>query len=145
MILDKQLQFSDAQDVSSSTSGKLATNVIDLKGTGINLGAGRPLYVVAIVTTALTGAGDTLDIDFVSDSVSSLDSSLSVHGVLGTFAAQSAAGTKLVAPIPTQTLERYVGLRYYARGAGDVTGNVSAFLTLDPDLFTAYADAITIS
>ena len=149
MFIDAQLRFSNAQDLSSGTgSGVLGTNVVDLKAAANDLGVGRPVYIVFLVTTALEGSGDTLDCEVVSDSVATLDSSLSVHQVVGTFAAQAAVNTRIAAPLPLLEggMERYLGVRYFARGTGALTaGAVTSFLTLDVQSFTAYPDGFTIS
>lgn len=149
MILDALLQFSNAQDLSSGTdTGVLSTYSVDLQKASQDLGAGIPLFILVMVTTAFEGSGDTLDVEYVSDSTADLATSLSVHRVLGTFAAESAAGTRILAPVPVvdNAMERYFGLRYYARGSGALTaGAVDAFIVKDPYQYYSHPNGYTIS
>lgn len=146
MRLDALNRFSDAQAV---TAAAASTSQIDLgPGTSRNIGVGKPLYIVVCVDTAFTDSGSdstlAVALQTSSDNASS-DAYASVQ-TIGTFAALSAAGTRLVAMIqPDAVLERYIQL-YYTPASGNLTaGAVTAFLTDNIDAFTAYPDNQTIT
>lgn len=146
MYLDAHNLFSDAQTVTTgSENGVLSTNAIDLQAVR-NMGVGENLYVVVIVDTLMAGAGDTLTVALVTDAYAALNSPTTLQ-TIGTFAANSAVGSRLVARIqPSSSFEQYIGLLYTAAGSGALeAGAFTAFLTTDIDAFTAYADKITIS
>lgn len=115
MILDANLRLSNAQDLSSGTgSGVLSTNSYDLGLTsGRDVGVGQSLFIYLLVTTALEGAGDTLDVELVSSANADL-SSPTVHYVIDTFAAEAAANTVIKQPIAhlDGAMLRYLGVRY---------------------------------
>lgn len=149
MILDAQNKFSDPQTVTTGTdTGLVSEHTIDL-GAARDIGNGRPVYVVVVVTTAFTSAGsnEPLYVDLITDGDAALGSP-TVLQRLGTIPAASAAGTKMVGVIaPGYTYEQYIGLKYTTGGDGTAltAGAVEAFLTLNPDLATAYADSVAIS
>jgi uncharacterized protein YdbL (DUF1318 family) len=108
MYQDAHNQFSSAQAVTATAA---STNLIDL-GAIRNMGVGENLYLVVVCTTAMTDAGSdsTLAVTVETDDNSSFSSATTTQ-TIGTFAAVSAAGTKLVARIqPDQMNERYVRL-----------------------------------
>ena len=146
MLLDAHNLFSDAQTVTTgSENGVLSTNAINLGLAARNMGVGENLYVVVIVDTALTGAGDTCRVDLVTAAYEALNSPTTLQ-TIGTFPAASAAGTKLVAKVQPADFLQYIGLLYTAAGSGALeTGAFTAFLTHDIDAYKSYADNITIS
>lgn len=146
MYVDAQNLFSDAQTVTTgSENGVKSTNVIDL-GVARNIGVGERLWVVVQVDTALTGAGDTCTAAIITDDNADM-SSATVVQTIGTFAANSAAGTRLIAAVqPSESWERYIAIRYTAAGSGPLeTGAFTAFLTNNIDAYKSYPDAFTIS
>ena len=139
MIIDRQLQFSDAQAV---TADAISERVIDLGPLGgatantiRDIGAGKPLYLHILVTTTMdsSGEGATLDVTLESDSTADLATSATVHWTSTLLIAEATlvAGywiAKGVA-IPPGSYERYLGLRYN-RGTEDFTsGNITAWLS----------------
>ena len=143
MYVDALLMV-DEQD--EHLTSEASTDYIDL-GTARNLGVGEDLYVVALVTTAFTdgSSNSTMALKLESDNdaaFGSVDASQSI----GTFAALSAVGTRLVAKLqPDMVNSRYLRA-YYTVANGDLTtGKFTVFITKDIDAFTAYADAITIA
>lgn len=127
MILDKQMQFSDAQAVTADAVG---TNVLDL-GQDRAIGTGEPMAVLFSVDVAAdqtTGDEDyTFDVEVASDAAQTTARQLLGRRVFEsgtpTAPAQDAdllvAGFKFYIPIPMTALsesERYLGIRY------DVTG-----------------------
>lgn len=138
MILDADLQFSDAQVVTSTAA---SSNLIDM-GAIRDVAVGQPLYVLISVETALTNTG-TVTITVESDDNASFSSATTQQtiGVLQT----SAVGTKLIAPLyPADNSERYMRLKYTVSGTVD-TGKVDAFLSNAYEHVPHYADAVTIS
>lgn len=148
MIFDKEVYFSDPQTVTTGTdTGLVSEHTYDL-GTARDVGNGKPLYVVVVVTTTFTSAGsdDPLAVDLITDGDEALGSPTVLQRLL-TLPAVAAAGTKKVGVIaPGHSYERYIGLRYISTGDGALTaGAVKAFLTESPDVYTTYPDAVTIN
>jgi len=144
MIVDSFLLFSDAQAI---TAAAASTNAVDLGAVERRIGTGRELYVVVIVDTAFTDAGSdsTLTVDLQSDSVEAFSSAATVQTV-GTLAALSAAGARLISRIPPDTLtERFIRLNYTPNNGNLTTGAVTAFITVDIHAFQPYPDGFTIS
>lgn len=143
MILDAHNQFADAQAVTADT---VSENVIDLKAAGLDIGVGEPIWLVVSIQTTIAGAGDTLDVVLQTDDNAAMASPTVILAV-GTFPAESVAGTRFIVQLPpSASYEQYLALRFDPNGAGDLTaGNIDAFLTKDIQAFTAYPDNITIS
>lgn len=143
MILDAQTRFSNAQAV---TAAAASTDIIDL-GAARDIGVGEDIYLVVQVTTTFadTGSDSTLAVIIQNDDNASFSSPLTGQ-TIGTFAALSAAGTRLVAKLqPLALNERYIRV-YYTPGGGDLSaGAVSAFLVNGVDAYRPFADNITIS
>jgi len=143
MYVDKEAQFCSAQAV---TAAAASTDYIDL-GAIRNLGVGENLYVVVVCTVAMTDASSdsTLAVTLETDDNTSFSSALSAQ-TIGTFAAVSAAGTRLVARLQVDKInERYLRVYFTPANGNLTTGSFTAFLTHDVDAYTSYADNITIS
>jgi len=154
MILDKFLEFSDAQAVTASA---ISTNVIDLSpsGNGVNtntlkdIGTGEDVYLVVITNTAATDAGSdaTLAVSLESDSTENLATSATVHFSTGAlaFAAFSPAGTVLAnVKLPAGNYERYLGVRYTVVDGNLTAGKFDAFLVKDAQAYRSYVAGSTI-
>lgn len=144
MILDAQAQFSDAQAITASA---VSTNAYDLRAASLDIGMGENVYLVVNCDVAMTdGSNDsTVAVTLVTDDNSSLSSPTAVQ-TIGTFAALSAIGTRLVAKLqPGMTLERYIGVNYTVANGNLTTGSFSAYLVKDIGSNKHYADNITIS
>jgi hypothetical protein len=143
MIFDQQNQFdAAAQHLTTEAS----TNLIDFSAIR-NLGVGENLYFVAIVTTAFTdtGSDSTMTLTLETDDNSGFSSALTGQ-TIGTFAALSAAGTRLVARLQPDTInERFLRVKYTVANGNLTTGNFTTFLCHDIQAYTSYPDAITIS
>lgn len=145
MIIDKALQFSDAQAVTSTA----ISEVIDL-GDGNTLrdiGIGEDLWLVIITQTTCTDSGSDATVTFSleSDSVAAL-SSATVHYTSGAkaFAAYATAGTENVAiRLPAGNYERYLGVRYTVASGPLTAGAFDAFLVRDYDKSKNYAHGYT--
>lgn len=141
MILDADLQFSDAQSVTATAA---STNSLDLSAIR-DIGTGQPMYVVMNLAAAMVGAGAIITVTAETDDNSSFSSATTTQ-TLGVFPAVSAAGTKLVCAIaPDAANERYLRLKYTVSGGTLTSSSVDAFLSLSYEKVQHYADAITIS
>jgi hypothetical protein len=144
MLIDGQVEFSDAQAVTATAN---STNVIDMGLANQDAGTGQPLYIVVQVQAAMTDAGSdsTVAVTVVDDDNAALSSAATIQ-TIGTFAATSAVGTRLVAVLqPNAITQRYVGLAYTVANGNLTTGSFDAFLTTDVDLFQVYANGYTIT
>lgn len=162
MILDKQNIFSGAYDGptavwtgqapgATAAATVSSTNVIDLTATNTlkDLGTGQDVYLVLIVTTSVDAAGGAANITFklVSDSTTNLTTSPTTHWNSGAIAkgTLTAGYTKVVELPREKTYERYLGVTYTPDTNDITSGAVLAFLTLDPEVYSTYAKAYTIS
>lgn len=144
MILDAELQFSNAQAVTASAA---STNIVDL-GEPRNIGVGEDLYILINSTVAMTdlGSDSTVTVTLETDSDVAFGSPTLAAQTVGVFAATSAAGTKLIAKLqPNAINERYLRVYYTVAGGNLTTGSFDAHIVKDIDAFTAYPDNITIS
>lgn len=123
MMLDSLLELDNAN---SMTSSEASTNIVDL-GSDRDVGVGRPLYLVVIVTTALddADADETYSVALQTDDNASFSSATTLLSF--SFTRGDAAGTKQVHTIP-QTNERYLRL-YYTLGGTTPSGAFSAYIT----------------
>lgn len=141
MLLDGNLRFSDEQAITATAD---STNIIDSKLALRDLGTGKPIWVVVVVTTAMTNTG-TVAVALQSDSSETMTPDKT--RTLFTIPAGSAVGDKFVAALmPGGEVEqlRYLGLKYTVSGTVD-TGKVKAFLTHEYDRWVAKANNYTIS
>jgi hypothetical protein len=132
--------FSAGQDFTGSTGGTLSTYAKHLHGR-MRLGVGRPVFLEGVVTVAFTGAGDSLDLDLVADSlladgVTLAGSYTLLKQALFTIPAESAIGYKFCVQLPDVEItagDVAIAIRGYARGSGAIsTGSASMWLTLEP-------------
>lgn len=149
MILDELLEFCDAVDVSAGTGTALAGDVIDLGTEPQDLGGGKPLYLNIQVTTAFTTA-TTATVQFIlaSDAAAAIETDGTATEHLLTDAYDTGVlvqGFKQTFPLPVGdglAYERYLGLLVVTGGATTTAGSINAFLTLDPNHWKAYPDAV---
>lgn len=144
MILDAALYFDNGVQHLTTEAG---TDYIDL-GAVRDIGVGEPLYAVAIVTVAFTdgASNSTMALTLETDDNTSFSSPALARISLGTFAALSAIGSRLIARIPPERIvERYMRV-YYTVANGDLTtGKFSVFLAHNIQAYTSYAKGYTIS
>jgi len=159
MILDAQMEFSNAQAVTADAVG---TNVLDL-AVDRALGNGEPmgvLFIVEVDADQTTGDEDyTFEVEYASAAAQNAGRQLIGRRVFEsgtpTAPAQDAdllvAGYRFVIPIPASTLgdsERYLGIRYDVTGT---TPTITCSAYLMPLSMCAvsenvhYADGVTIS
>jgi len=146
MITDAQNQFSNAQAV---TATAVSTNYIDLSQFR-DIGTGENLYIGVNVAVAMTDAGSdsTITVTLESDEDTAF-SDPNVAQTLGTFAALSAIGTRIIARIQPGVIllgeDRYIQLRYTAANGNLTTGSFTAEIFEDIDKFQSYASGFAIS
>lgn len=134
MIIDYNLQFSDAQ---SLTADAASTNVIDL-GADRDIGPGEALNIVVTLDVAMGGTSPTMAVQVQTDDNDSFSSATTV--LTSRTISSGAAGETLVLSVP-DTNERYIRL-YYDLGGTSPTATVSASVVLDAQQWASYADAI---
>lgn len=164
-MLDKLAEFADNASI-AMTAGSTAlvlTNQIDLSAASLNVGGGEPIYlVVSVGGTAVQAAGaGTIEIQLVSDDSASISTATAATSV--TYHARSAPITTannttsnpkgkvlFACALPmrgasgtgTSAYERYLGVRVVATTQDISGGTVDAYLTMDPQSYFAYANAI---
>ena len=145
MYLDKELQLCASQAI---TADALSTDVLDLAVAGRALGNGEPLAILVNVEVAadFTTGNETYEFQIQTDDNSSISSATVISTVVKT-AAELAAGTNHILPLPAGiSLERYLAL-YFNVGGTTPTVTVSAWLIrqADADKYKAYANASRIT
>jgi hypothetical protein len=134
MIIDYNLQFSDAQ---SLTADAASTNVIDL-GADRDIGPGEPMNIVVTLDAAMGGTSPTMAVQVQTDDNAAFSSATTV--LTSRTIASGAAGDTLVLSVP-DTNERYIRL-YYDLGGTSPTATVTASVVLDAQQWASYPDAI---
>jgi hypothetical protein len=145
MIVDAQLQFSDAQAITAAAD---STNYIDLS-VARDVAVGRPLYVYVTVDVAMTDSGSDSTIAVLLEFDSTTTFTPDASQALFTIPATSAAGSRFCAAISpslvANTKYQYMQLSYTPANGNLTTGSFTANIVLDPQEWHAYADNITIS
>lgn len=143
MILDRNLEFADAVQVTLAAGTNLIGDVVDLEVVR-DIGFGRPLYLVVQVDTAFAG-GTSFQFVLASDAQAAIttDGTETRHYLSDVFAvADLIQGFQLAIALPmgdvaasVNPYERYLGV--LGVGVGTQTaGSVNLFLTLDPPTTT---------
>ena len=155
MIMDELGEFCDATSVAAAASTALVGDVIDLGGTGEDVGGGRPVYLVLTCATDIITAGvaGTISFALASDAQAAIavDGSATTHFDTGTFVTDDGALNELDAgdviakvALPMNSVnpyERYLGVLVTVGTAEVTAGAINAFLTYDPSNIKAYPDA----
>lgn len=126
MKVDAQLQFSDDQALTATAN---STNIVDLTSDR-NIGIGAEMAVLVIVKVAAdnTTANETYTVTVTTDNDVAFGSETTVVAAT-TLAAGSAAGTRLIIPLPPDAVtERYLRLTY-TLGGTTPTVTLDAWLT----------------
>lgn len=141
MIMDENLEFADAVDVSGTAGSALIGDVVDL-GVARDVGNGQPMYVVVQMSTAASG-GTSIDFQVRTDDSATINTSTgTLHASTGAIAvANLTAGKTYVFALPLEgeAYERYMGIVVTRVGTVS-TADINAFLTFDPHGWKAYAD-----
>lgn len=144
MILDERNEFCDATALTTGATGtKNIGDIIDL-GVARDLGQ-RPLFLVIQVTTAIVGTSSTIQFQLVSDSTNSISvTTQTIHHIsMEIPEATLVAGYQQVIQLPGENpaYERYLAIQTVIGTANLSSGNINAFLTLDPTGNKSYPDA----
>lgn len=144
MIIDNQLVLSDAQALTASAA---STNVLDLKASGL-YGNGEQLALVVWVDVATDGTtGDeTYTIKLQSDDADTFGSATDLTPAY-TLARSSAAGTKVIVPLPANAAtERYLRAYYTLGGTTPTATLTAAIMPMSAaGQWKAHPDGFTIS
>ena len=146
MLMDKDVRLCTAD-----TTGNIGTNLL---GDVINaevardLGAGRPVYLTALVETAIAAtAGGTYQLLLSSGTDVTLSGAVN-HITTDAFdaAAGIAAGTVLInQALPAEgsvAYKQYLAIREVVAVANTSAGAIDAFLTLDQRAYKAYDQGV---
>lgn len=143
MFVDDQNQYSDAQAVTATV---VSEDVID-HGEERRLGTGHDIYLHINVDVAFTDAGNdsTVTVTLEADDNEPF-SSAAVIQTIGTFAALSAVGSRLIAKLQPEILtERFTRVRYTVANGSLTTGSFTAFLTEGIAAFSDYPSGYIVS
>ena len=137
-LVDARLECSSAQALTASAD---STNVIDLTGTALQVGAGRPLYMHFNVTVAadFTTGDETYSFSVATGAATSLGTVLASRAIV---AGTLVAGYNFSIAVPSTGALRYLGAEYVLAGTSP-TITVDAYLS-DQESYSwqSYADAI---
>jgi hypothetical protein len=147
MIIDDLLEFCDATALDTTGTGlDFIGAAIDL-GVARDIGNGQSVYLCITVDTAVTSGGAaTLGFVLASDSTSTIatDGSATEHlrtpllaYTAYTVGRKFAWGFAFEGPV----YERYLGILQNTGAAAVTAGKVNAFLTDNPGIWKAYAEA----
>jgi len=133
VILDKNLEFSDAQ-AETTQAAHDSTTVLDLGVAAPNIGAGTPVWLVIRVNEAVTSDGSATVTFDVQDSAN--NSAFASIGLLtGAIAKATLVAGYVVMKVPLPaSIRRYVKIVYTIGTAALTAGKFDAFLTLDPEV-----------
>ena len=137
MILDKNLEFSDAQ-AETTTATHASTNDIDLEVAG---DATKELYLIVGVHTAPTSSGSaTINIQLITSASANMSEPVTLWetGAVAYNNAIFALGKSFVVRMP-QGAKRYLRVNYIIAGAALTAGKFNAFLTPTPDNYIGKA------
>ena len=150
MLIDKSLEFTSGAALATATGRALVGDVIPLtvaRDIG-NMPSGMPMYLVVLVTAAVTSAGAaTVQFELVSDAQAAIavDGSATVHAASAAIGkADLVAGYSLAIPLPLEgpAYETYLGLISNVGTAALTAGSIQAFITSDVQKWKSYADAL---
>jgi len=137
-LVDARLECSNAQALTASAD---STNVIDLTGTALQVGAGRPLYMHfnVVVAADFTSADETYSFGVATGAATSLGTVLASRAIV---AGTLVAGYNFSIAVPSTGVLRYIGAEYVLAGTSP-TITVDAYLS-DQEVYSwqSYADAI---
>ncbi|MFL6728054.1 MAG: Bbp16 family capsid cement protein [Sphingomicrobium sp.] len=127
MYMDAQNRPSLAQSVAAAASTIVSTDSIDLLSALDNPGRSSvDLRAIAVMTTALVGAGASIQAQLISSASSNLGSPTVLASGPVTTVANAGIGTVLLdVPMP-DVAQRYIGFQYVISGATTTAGAVTA-------------------
>lgn len=146
MLLDKHLLFTENGSTGASGT-RLVGDVIDLTTSGLDIGAGQPIYLNVMVTTGITVASSTgtYQIKLTSASDAAISSGAVDHFISGSVATSTTAipaGTVLASvALPSAVYGRYLGVLEVVGTTSTNAGKITAFLSKNQPAYKAYDGA----
>ena len=126
MLMDAQARPSNAQSIISGIATVVSTDSIDLLSALDNPGRNGDLRAIAVLTTAMAGAGSSVQAQLISSASSNLSSPTVLASGPVVPVASAGAGTKLIdVPMP-DVAQQYLGFQYVITGAAVTAGAVTA-------------------
>lgn len=134
MYMDAQARPSNAQSVAAAAGTIVSTDSIDLLAAADNPGrSGQPLRAIAVMTTALVGAGTSIQAQLISSANSNLSSpTVLASGPTVAVASATAGAVLLDVPMPDSS-QRYLGFQYVVSGGTTTAGAVTAGIVAGTD------------
>ena len=140
MYIDRNLLFSEGQALTATALSTLRPPLQDKRDVGKS-----PMFLVLLVTTTFVSAGaTTLDIDMVTDDLTGMASPIALQKLVPTPIPKASLvqGFKLVVPMAPGAYEQFVALNYTVATGPFTAGNLTAFITDQPEDWRSYNDPI---
>lgn len=135
MILDHNLEISDAQSITGATGAIAGTNVIDLSVAGRDVRGDLHLICVVDTTCDSTGEAATLTVTVVDDDNESLSSPATLFTTSAIAEASLVAGYQVfdfnLNSIAKGAGQRYLGVKYTVGTEAFTAGKVNTYLVVD--------------
>jgi hypothetical protein len=127
MYMDAQARPSNNQSIVSGIGTVVSTDSIDLLSAIDNPGrGGTPLRAKSVLTTAMVGAGSSVQAQLISSANSNLSSPTVLASGPVVPVASAGAGTSLLdVPVP-DSAQQYLGFQYVITGAAVTAGAVTS-------------------
>jgi hypothetical protein len=132
MFVDRNLLFSDEQDIGAGAGTQVSDNSVDL-GAAKDIARGRQLYLIIIIDETFT-TSTSINFQFVTDTVATLASpTVQIETGAIAIASLTAGRAPIVIPLGSaiDTEEQYCGVQYTEAGSNSEAGKVTAFLAVD--------------
>ena len=142
----------------TGTTGQTIGKSIDLKKSGLDIGNGQDIFLAIDIDTAFTGTTTALSFDVVStdtdpDAANTATPSTpltptvhitgTVYAAIANLPGAGAAGNRILAiQLPRGAYKRYLALRANFATATPTTGKINAYLTTEPNGWTALPQAV---
>lgn len=125
MIADKQLIFCEDQALPTTTAPTQSADVLNFGAAGLDLGAGTPLYLNVLITTASTSGSNTLTVELRDGATNAAADALLLFAAF----VPNSTGLKIKCPLPNDVAQ-FLSV-YFTASATLTAGKVTAFLSLD--------------
>lgn len=133
MYVDKQLMFSEAQDLGATTEVTTyhSTNVIDLGAIGMYNAGGVGMEIVIDITESIAGSSSTVQFQLETDDDNAWTGSTVIAQTTALAEAAMTAGSEPIKIAVPANADRYLRLNFIVGTAALTTGIIDAFLTID--------------
>ena len=147
-ILDRLTTFCDSTSLGTAqTTAKVGTELdcSHSPSSVRDLGAGKPIWLVIQVRTAVTSGGSaTVNIQLASSDSTNLTSSATTHYQTGAIAVASlTTAFRREILLPAEAYKRYVGIVRTVATADLTAGAIDAYLTDKPRQYRSYDDNVS--